>query len=223
MKARTTGLTGMLAAGTLLLAACGSGGDTAATTSATGTSGSAATSATTTIASPTSAAGGDVQLDGQTISWFTTLCSGLTSLKQLQGTGSVTSTAQLGTLLTSTGDAINQTNAALAAKPAPTFDGGEAFAAQADKALGTFGATLTEFGQRASALPAGDQAAAKQFAQDFQAAAANFNSLGAGVKLDPAVEKAVVAQAPGCDVLAGTVGAGRGSSSSAATSSAPTS
>ncbi|TKV60889.1 hypothetical protein FDO65_04295 [Nakamurella flava] len=222
MKARTTGLTGVMAAGALLLAACGSGGGTAATTSAGAPLTTSAVSTTSASAAPSSSAGGDVQLDGQTISWFTTLCSGLTSLNQLQGTGSVTSTAQLGTLLTSTGDAINQTNAALAAKPAPTFDGGEAFAAQADKALGTFGATLTEFGQRASALPAGDQAAATQFAQDFQAAAANFNSLGAGVKLDPAIEKAVVAQAPGCDVLASTVGAGRGSSSSA-TSAAPTS
>ena len=224
MKVRSAGSFGMAAAVALLLAGCGSSGGTAGTatsaptTAGAGTSSGSSPSSSATSASSaapssvapspssaggaTSASAGGVQLDGQSVSWFSTVCSGITTVQQMQPPGRGTSLNAAGDTLVTTGQDLTRIAQELQGKPAPTFSGADEFAPAAQNAFATVGGKLTALGQQAQGLQPGDQAGAQQFLDDYQAFVQEMQQvLAPTLNLQRNVLQAVVAQVPECQVL----------------------
>jgi len=209
-------LMAMAAAGTLLLAACGSNDSSSTSSSAGATASSAATAATSsssatsmtemstdgtasikvTPTGPTISAGGSsTELDAQSTAWFTTLCTGLSSVVALEGKPNATP-AEAGQLLTTAGNQMTATGQALAAAPPPTFPGGTEAAANVVTALQQLGPSFVALGQKAATLQEGDTAAEQQFTAEMQQTFAPFASMSQ-VIVTPETKEAV-AKVPAC-------------------------
>lgn len=222
VKRPTTALAVVLAAG-LMLAGCSSGStDTASSTSsvASSASSSAASAETTTsatssssssaepmdsagaTAAPTLTAGdGSGELDAQTTTWFSTFCTGLAGVADLQ---TISSAQQASQVLQRVGTDMTNTASQLAALAPPTFSGGDGLAASAVNSFNQIGPAFVSFGQRAGTIGENDEAATQQFAADFQAQLAPLASL-TKIQLDPATQQAVSA-IPECNQVMNAVG-----------------
>lgn len=208
---------GMVAtAAVVLIAGCGSN-DSASSSSSPATTTEASTTATSTSAMASSAAepsadmtssmmvtptgptisagGSSTELDAQSTAWFTTLCSGLSSVVALEGKPNLTP-AEAGELLTTAGNQMTATGQALAAAPPPTFTGGVEAADNVVKALTELGPSFVALGQKAATIQAGDTAAEQQFTADMQQTFAPFASMSQ-VVVTPETKEAV-AKVPAC-------------------------
>ena len=214
---RTSFIRAAVAAGAamVLIAGCGSSNDSASSsTSAVSSSSSAAsssakalTSASEKTSSGTSSVGatatstvgaGTTELDAQSTTWFDTLCTGLAPFKSLAtNPPSITTAADVSSLMTNVGGAMTQTPSTLASTPPPTFQGGDTAASGIVAALQQYGPVFTDFGQKAAQIDPNDAAALQQLATDFESEVSGASSL-TQFDFDPAVKQAVN-QIPSCN------------------------
>lgn len=236
-RTTTTSLTGLAAAALLVLAGCGS--ETAGTavppassgvvsqpsvgvTSDAGTS-DAGTSAASPSDPQTSDGGksdagtsdggstdtGSGSADGQSVTWFETLCAGVAPLKALQNIGSeIDQSDPLGSLkkiapkFSAAGKSLTETSEKLGALPAPTFEGGDAYAQQVTESFSTIGQKLADLGTKLVDLDPSDPSSASELTDigtTLTDAAKPLQQLGDL----PADGKAALLKAPSCQALTG--------------------
>lgn len=197
---------GAVLASMVVLAGCSSGSSSSATTSAATTSSVMTSSAVSSAAGgsgATTTVGGDAtEFDAQTVTWFDTMCTGMEPLADLQqSASSLTTTAQLGSAMSTIGTSMTETASKLAALPAPTFEGGDTVAQTVQTGLASFGQTFTDFSKRAAELKDGDTAALQQFQSDLAAEV----SKSPIANLDATADvQAAIKQIPSCRPLFGS-------------------
>ena len=123
---------------------------------------SGSSSASDLTTAPTTTVGDDSSsLDAPTSAWFTAFCSGFTPVVDLTSdTSALTSAATdpakgqkvLVDFYNKIGMAFTDTSAKLKSLPAPTFDGGPAFATKVVTALGKAGPTFTDTAKKLAAV-----------------------------------------------------------------------
>ncbi|GAA1996011.1 hypothetical protein JL107_07350 [Nakamurella flavida] len=151
-------------------------------------------------ASATTTVGGDTTtLDAQSTTFFDTFCTGLAPLKQLSAAGDSLGNdpAAIGTLFGQIGDAMTATGTQLQSTPPPTFEGGDALAAQFVDTLSKVGPAFSQFGTQAAAVNPNDPAAGQQLLSGLESVFAEAQGLTA-IDASEGVKKAVAA-IPSCE------------------------
>ncbi|MBM9467411.1 hypothetical protein [Nakamurella leprariae] len=229
MKRTTTMLAGLLTAGTLVLAGCGSddpapassnsapsssSSSSEASSSAPSTSSSGSASSSSSSAAQT--AGGDTtELDAQSAAWFETACDGLAPIAEIPDqvttiTSGASDTpearqqalAQLGQILTQTGDGLVNTGDTLADTPPPTFENGEALAQSGVDAMRTIGTEFQRFGAEIPQIDVNDPAAAQQKFTEFGQTMEQAGSTITDFDV-PATLRSAIGELPACEPIFG--------------------
>ena len=219
-----------------VLTACGSGTDGAATSSSTTSSSSMAsvtspsteesssmtetteeTTEETTASDETSATGEPVTLDEQSVAWFSTFCSSVTSIETssqemstMQPDQTAAPTEQQAVLasgVTTYGQTFKTAATDIAAVPAATIEGGDELATGATTAFNQIGDAMIAAADKFAQTPVTDQAslqaAATTLGTDVQASAAGIQESLAPLQtiLTPELGTAVQ-EIPGCEKIA---------------------
>lgn len=215
-----------------VLTACGSGTEGAATSSSTTSSSSVAsvtspsteesssaaeTTEETTASDETSATGEPVTLDEQSVAWFSTFCSSVTSIETssqemstMQPDQTAAPTEQQAVLasgVTTYGQTFKTAATDIAAVPAATIEGGDELATGATTAFNQIGDAMIAAADKFAQTPVTDQAslqaAATTLGTDVQASAAGIQESLAPLQtiLTPELG-AAVQEIPGCEKIA---------------------
>ena len=214
---------GLIAASSLLLAACSSGGTPAASTSAvsttavsttaaaTSTASSAASSATSSRSSSSSEAESSTEapaaeLDAATETWFTTFCSSLAEIGQYTSPDTAGQSldqqqATVVTAYTGISDSANKAAAAIQATPPPTITSGDEIASATAQGFQDLADVYGKGAQTVAALTPSSENDLKTAVESVEdeARSAAPQSLA---DLDPGVETAVK-QLPACAEIVG--------------------
>ncbi len=192
--------------------AAASSDDTPAPTSADESSSAEPTTAESTEGSDTTTVGGDADsIDAQTTAWFDTFCGAMAPAVGLKDLGSKIDTKDLpGTFkavseaMTTLGTAFTQAGTTLKDAPAPTFDGGDAFAGKIVSSFSELGPKFTKLGDEFASADPTDPASLQKLSSlstELSDAAAPLQELN-NIKMSPGVSNAI-SKIPSCAKLAG--------------------